>query len=454
MTKDVETMLGSPKKAITKMAIPMIIAMFATSVNGLVDAVWISGLGPDALAAIGLLFPLFFIVFSVSSGISIGASAAIARHIGAGNKHEAERTTSVAFTLMIVTGIIFSIVMLLVARPLMMAIGGRDVIDYCMDYANVMFLFAIAFFISALMSSILRSEGNAKRSMIIMVAGALLNIILTPIFIYVLGWGMAGAAFATAVALTAATIPAFYWFFIKKDTYLRIRIGKPYFDKAISKDIFRVGVPASFELMSVSIAVILMNIILVTTAEGTDAVAIYSTGWRIFNIIMIPCLGLGAALIPICAAAYGGRDFQKVRSAFMYSLKISLLTMAAITLILFVVADWASLLFSYSEETAYLRDEITLFIRISCSFLPFVGLGILSSSLFQSLGMGTRALISSVFRNFIILPMAFVVSLNGTLTDIWWYTAVTEILGPLLVLIWCLLILSALTKGSDAGTRA
>ncbi|MCL2607917.1 MAG: MATE family efflux transporter [Methanomassiliicoccaceae archaeon] len=449
MTKDVETMLGSPEKAITKMAVPMIIAMFATSVNGLVDAVWISGLGPDALAAIGLLFPLFFIVFSVSSGISIGASAAIARHIGAGNKEEAERTTSVAFTLMIVTGIVFSIVMLLVARPLMMAIGGRDVIEYCMDYANVMFLFSMAFFISALMSSILRSEGNAKRSMIIMVAGALLNIVLTPIFIYVFDWGMAGAAFATAVALTIATIPAFYWFFVKKDTYLRIRIGKPYFDKTASKDIFRVGLPASFELMSVSIAVILMNMILVTTAEGTDAVAIYSTGWRIFNIIMIPCLGLGAALVPICAAAYGGRDLQKVRSAFMYSLKISLLTMAAITLILFIVADWASLLFSYSEETAYLRDEITLFIRISCSFLPFIGLGVLSSSLLQSLGMGTRALISSVFRNFIILPMAFVVSLNGTLVDIWWYTAVTEILGPVLVLMWCMLILSALMKGKD-----
>ena len=93
-TKEVEIMLGSPKKAVVKMAVPMIIAMFAASVNGLVDAAWISGLGSDALAAIGLLFPLFFITIGVSNGISVGASSAIARFIGARDKNNAERTAS------------------------------------------------------------------------------------------------------------------------------------------------------------------------------------------------------------------------------------------------------------------------------------------------------------------------------------------------------------------------
>ncbi|MDR2866487.1 MAG: MATE family efflux transporter [Methanomassiliicoccaceae archaeon] len=447
LTKDVEIMLGSHKKAIVRMAIPMIVAMFASSINGLVDAAWISGLGPDALAAIGILFPLFFIVVGVSSGISVGASSAIARYIGAGSKANAERTASVAFTLTIITGAVFSVIMLVVTKPLLMIIGGADVIDLCMDYANVMFVFAIAFFINALLSSILRSEGSARRSMAIMITAAVLNLVLDPIFIYTFGWGMAGAAFATAVALTLASVPAVYWFFIRKDTYIRLRIGRPHFDKAITKDIFRVGLPASVEFVAISVAVMLTNIILIGTAEGTDAVAIYTTGWRTLNIIMIPCIGIGAALVPIAAAAYGGRDNQKVRSAYMYSLKISLIMMFILAAALAAAAGLVSSLFSYSGDTAYLHYDMTLFIRISCTFLPFIGFGILSSSVFQALGMGTRALVSTAFRGFIIVPAAYAASFTGRLVDIWWATAVMEVIGPVAVLIWCLLTLRALTKG-------
>jgi putative MATE family efflux protein len=445
-TKDVEIMLGSPKKAVVKMAVPMIVAMFASSINGLVDAAWISGLGSDALAAIGLAFPIFFITIGVSSGISVGASSAIARFIGAGDRENAERTASVAFTWALIAGVVFSVLMLLVTRNLMIAIGGADVIDYIMDYVNIMFIFGIAFFLSALLSGILRAEGSAKRSMIIMVLGAVFNIMLTPIFIYTLGWGMAGAAFATAVALILASIPAVYWFFYKKDTYIRLRIGRPHFDRKISKDIFRVGIPASFEFVAVSVAVILVNMILVSTLEGTDAVAIYSTGWRILNIVMIPCLGIGAALVPICAAAYGGKNYGKIREAFSYSLKLSVVTMALLSVILFITAGYAAGMFTHTGDTVELHDSMTLFIRISCTFLPFIGLGILSASVFQALGMGTKALISTVFRNLVIIPPAYVISLSGTLTDIWWSVAVMEIIGPAIVFVWCLFVLRSMVN--------
>jgi len=453
MTKDVETLLGAPKRAIRKMAVPLIIAMFTSSINGLVNAAWISGLGLDALAAMAYLFPLFFITVGISNGISVGASAAIARFIGAGDKTNAERTASVAFTLTVITAIIFSVAMIFLARPLMMAIGAGDVIDLCMQYINVMFVFAIAFFINALMSSILRSEGSAKRSMIIMLAGSLLNLVLDPIFIYGCGWGMAGAALSTAVSLTVATLPAIYWFFIKRDTYLDLRIGRPHFDLKISKDIYRVGIPASIEFMAISIAVIMMNVIL-NHNSGDTAVAIYSAGWRIFNIIMIPCLGIGAAVVPVCAAAHGGKDYQKVRSAFFYSVKLAFVTMLILATALFILADVAAVIFTYSDEMAGLHDDIALFIRISCSFLPFIGFGVLSSSLFQSLGMGTRSLASTVFRNFVIVPVAFVVGISGTLVDIWWYVAAMEMLGPIVVIIWCLLVLRGIAKRSAAQRTA
>jgi putative MATE family efflux protein len=445
MTKDVETLLGAPKKAIRKMAMPLIVAMFMSSINGLVNAAWISGLGLDALAAMAYLFPLFFITVGISNGISVGASAAIARHIGAGDKTGAERTASVAFTLTVITAIIFSVIMIFAARPLMMAVGAGNVIDLCMQYINVMFIFAIAFFINALMSSILRSEGAAKRSMAIMIFGSLLNLVLDPIFIYGFGWGMAGAALATAVALTVATLPAIYWFFIKKDTYIDLKIGKPHFDLAISKDIYRVGIPASIEFIAISLSVIFMNVIL-SANSGETAVAIYSAGWRIFNLIMIPCIGIGAAVVPVCAAAFGGGDFQKVKAAFYYSVKLAILTMVILATALFLLADGAAVIFTYSEEMRELHDDIALFIRISCIFLPFIGFGVLTSSLFQSMGMGTRSLASTVFRNFVIIPVAFFVGASGTLVDIWWYVALMEIIGPVIVMTWCLLVLRSVIR--------
>jgi len=452
-TKDVEMLLGAPRKAIRKMAAPLIIAMFTSSVNGLVNAAWISGLGLDALAAMAYLFPLFFITVGISNGISVGASAAIARHIGANDKYNAERTASVSFTLTVITAIAYSVAMFFLARPLMMAIGAGSVIDLCMQYTNVMFIFAIAFFLNFLMSSILRSEGSAKRSMMIMIAGALLNLVLDPIFIYGFGWGMAGAALSTAVSLTVATLPAIYWFFIKKDTYVRLRIGRPHFDMAISKDIYRVGLPASFEFMAISIAVILMNLIL-NHNTGDEAVAIYSAGWRIFNLIMIPCLGIGAAVVPVCAAAHGGKDYRKVKEAFYYSIKLAVITMAVLATALFILADVAAVIFTYSDEMAELHDDIALFIRISCTFLPFVGFGVLSSSLFQSLGMGTRSLASTIFRNFVIVPVAFVVGIGGTLIDIWWAVAAMEMLGPTIVIIWCLLVLRAVIRRNAPAPAA
>jgi Na+-driven multidrug efflux pump len=197
--------------------------------------------------------------------------------------------------------------------------------------------------------------------------------------------------------------------------------------------------------MAISLSVMIMNIILVSVG-GTDGVAIYSSGWRILQIVMIPCLGIGSAAIPICAAAYGARDTAKVKEAFMFSIKISLLLMTLFAGLLALSAGLVTQLFTYSAETAYLHDDMTLFIRISCIFLPFIGFGVLSSSLFQSMGMGVNALASTVFRNFIILPAAFIVSFGGTLVDIWWAVAVMEILGPVIVVIWALMVLSALTK--------
>ena len=118
--------------------------------------------------------------------------------------------------------------------------------------------------------------------------------------------------------------------------------------------------------------------------------------------------------------------------------------MLILATVLFIAADVSAMIFTYSDEMSGLHDSMTEFIRISCTFLPFIGFGVLTSSLFQALGMGTKALISTVFRNFIILPPAFIIGMSGTLTDIWWAVAIMEIIGPIVMIIWCLSILKAM----------
>ena len=453
-TKEVEILLGDPKKAIIAIAIPTAIALIAQSINNLTDAAWVAGLGPDALAAIGIIFPLFIIIIGISNGIGIGAASAISKRIGAENKAGADSTASHAIILILLASVVMTILMVLFMEPLIRLVAGdasESTIQECINYAVPIAMFTFVFMIVGVLSSILRSEGAAKRSMIILILAAVINAIIDPFFIYDygLGWGMTGAAAATLIAESVAMGVMIYWYFIKKDLFLNFRFKKFVFEREIIKDIFRVGLPASVELIIMSLVMVIMNILLLT-AGGDNAIAIYSSDWRIISILAIPMMGIASGVVPVCAAAYGAKRADKIKIAFNYSLKVSVVSMLIIGVVTMILAPQILTVFTYDESTHYLKDGMTEFLRIACVFLPFMAMGAVASSFFQSVGMGMKSLISSLFRNFLALPICYVAMIMTTgMTYIWWGVTISEIVGCVLILVWSVAVLKKISKEID-----
>ena len=453
-TKGVDTLLGNPRKAILAMSVPLIIAMIAQSANNLIDAVWVAGLGPDALAAVGFIFPLFFILIGIGNGVGIGASSAIARHIGRGDKVGVDSTATQSIVLITIFGALMTAFMLVFQRDLLVMMGTDHTIDLCVEYGTPIFAMTLLFFFNGLLSNLLRSEGAAKRAMVTQVLAAVINIILDPFFIYDygLGMGMAGAAWATIVAVAISFTLIFFWFFIKRDTYIKISVKHVRLEKATVYDILRVGIPASLEMIVMSLFSIVVNLIIVMSDRGTDGLAIFSSTWRIVQMLMIPNMAIGGAVVPVFAAAYGARRFDKIKEAYFYALKVCTVIMTVLVIITLITADWMVMLFTYSDSVAVLKDDMASCLRILSLFLPFMSWGFVGAGLFQSMGLGLYSFICTVVRNGLQIPAAWILLVTvGTTVSITWGISSMEILGSIIGGLWSLLLLRSIIRKHPAS---
>jgi len=411
-TKGVQILLGDPKKAIIKLSIPMVAAMSAHTIYNLVDAIWVSGKGPESLSAVGFTFPFLFLAIAISNGIGIGGGAAISRRIGARDKQGTDTIASHTIVIMLIFSALFTSFMLLLARPLLRLMGAGTALDLSVTYARIIFSGISFVFFMQVAVAILRSEGDAKRAMYAMVAGAVLNIMLDPIFIYSLGLGVAGAAWATILSMFLVSIVTFYWLFIEKRTYVSFRFRGFRFDRDAVFDIGRVGLPASVSQMSMSLMAFALTTI-VASVRGPDGVAIYTTGWRIISLATLPMLGVASAVTSVAGAAFGARDYKKIETSYLYALKAGVLTEGALAIVIFIFAPHITWIFTWSEESARIMKDLILFMRILWLLLPTVAFGMLSSAMFQGVAKGLYALIMTLIRTLVFtVPFAWFLGIH------------------------------------------
>lgn len=448
LTDDAKIMLGDPRKALIAMAIPMVVATLVQSANNIIDAIWVSGLGTAALAATGVAFPFFFIVMGIGNGIGIGSSQALARRLGAGDYEGTNAVASQTVMISLVSGIILAIVFVLFAEPAMVMSGAGDYLADCLEYSVPLFICIPFIMVSSMFSALLRAEGASKRSMMIQLFAAVLNMVLDPLFIYVFGWGLAGAAWATSLAMSLSMVLGIYWYYVRRDTFVRIPLNGFRFDRSIDSDILRVGIPASMEMIVMSITALIMNQIILMV-DPVDGIAIYSTGWRALDMLMIPAMAFGFSLVPICAAAYGAGRMDKFREAFGYTLKLGTFLMCLLTVFTLVAAPAIVFLFTYSESTSALAPEMVSFLRISSVFLPFITISFASSGMFQSLGMGARSLVSTLIMNLLRVPICAVLSGFGMLSYLWWGMSVSEIIGAFIIGGWAFFTIRSMIRGRE-----
>ncbi|MDY6966582.1 MAG: MATE family efflux transporter [Halobacteriota archaeon] len=443
-----KTLLGDPKKAIIKLSIPMIIAMSAHTIYNLVDAIWVSGLGADALAAIGFVFPVFFMAIGLATGLGTGGGAAISRRIGARDKEGADNVAVHTIVIMFILTILFTIPLSVFAEEVFVWMGADRTIDMAVAYARVIFAGSILLFFSNVAISILRSEGDARRAMYAMVLGTGLNIILDPIFIYTLDLGVEGAAWATIVSLVVSSLIMLYWLLIKADTYVSFNFSGFRFNRAIVEDILRVGLPASVMQLSMAFTMVIINLIIVMV-YSTDGVAIYSTGWRVVTIAILPLLGISTAVVSVTGAAFGAGSFDKLNNAHFYSIRIGLLIETSIAVATFLFAPQIAAVFTQAENASHIAPDLVTFLRIMCIFYPGVAFGMLSSSLFQGVGKGMNALIVTILRSLVLTSLfavLFAIKLDLGLIGVWWGIVIANLTGSMVAFSWARFYVRGLLK--------
>jgi putative MATE family efflux protein len=451
-TKGVKTLLGEPKKAVIRLAVPMIIAMSAHTIYNLVDAVWVSGFGQDiftsinivevgtgALAAVGYAMPFYMMLFSIAIGLGLGGGSAISRRIGAKDKKGADNVAIHSIIISLLVAFVFTIVLLLSADKIFVSIGAADVANMAVSYGRIIFAGSIFIFFINVALAILRAEGDANRAMYAMLFGAILNIILDPFFIYTFGLGVAGAAYATVLSMAITAIILVYWLFLRKDTYVSFKFKDFKFKKDILKDIFRVGLPASVQQLSMSITMLAIIIIINIAEGGKEGVAIYNTGWRIVMIAILPLLGMATAVTSVTGAAFGERAYDKLNTAYMYAAKTGLIIEIILGIIIFVLAPLISMVFTTRPEDIIIRGDLALFLQISCIFYPGAAFGIASSAMFQGTGKGTYALIATLLRTIVLtiaLALTFVLIFDTGIIGIWWALVIGNLTGSIVSFTW------------------
>ncbi len=453
VAKRISLITGDPKKAIRSLAVPMIISMLLMMAYNLADSIWVAGLGPNALAALGFITPVFMIVVGLGNGLGAGATSLIARCIGAKNKKGADNAAIHSVILTLIVSVILTVFTVAYLPNILMYMGAGESLGLAVQYGQIVFGGLISLIFSAVASGILRAEGDVNRAMYAMAATAILNIVLDPIFIYSLGMGVAGAAWATVLSSTVASGLILYWLLVKRDTYVSFSLSdfKPKFN--VVKDILSVGMPASAEFLIMSVLGIILNIILVTTG-GTDAVAVYTAGWRIVMIAMIPAIGIGTAAITVAGAAYGAKKYENLSTALNYSVKLAVMIAIVTSAFTYLFAYNISSIFAYSPQSAFLAPSIAAFLQVMCLFYIIVPLGITASSIFQAMGKGMTSLILTIIREVAFISVfaylfAFVLGIGEH--GVWWGIVVGGACGCTLAYFWARTYINRLKKNYSTG---
>lgn len=453
-TRGVSILTGDPKRAIIKLSGPMIVAMLLMSIYNIVDAIWVAGLGPDALAAIGFVTPVFMVLIGFSNGIGSGATSAISRRIGAENREAANNTAMHALYLTVAVSVVLTICFLIFLRPILVLVGAGTTIDLALEYANIIFAGTIFILFTNVAYGILRAEGDMKRTMYAMAVSSIINLILDPILIYGLDMGMAGVALSTVISIGLVSAILIYWFLGKRDMYVSIHRKSFHYQRAIVSDILKVGLPASGEFLLMAGVAIILNGLFVTVA-GTDGVAVYTGGWRVVMFAIVPMIAISAAVISVTGALYGAKRYGDIQTVHFYSVWMGTVIAIAISILTWVFAPQIATLFAYTPESAHLLSQMTAFLRTMCFFYPFVPMGIMSSSIFQGTGRGPTSFVLSLFRNIVFI--AFFASLLAITFGLgesgaWWGIVLGDVAGGLFAFGWAALYVKKLIK-KNGNTR-
>ena len=380
---DLEVLLGDPKKAILSMFLPFFIAFAVVEVNQFVDTFWVSGLGNTAAEAVATVVPIYGIIMCIGVGISVGSTTTIAFALGQGRKDDAGKLVVNSIILGIVLAIIASLAIFLFYDVIIDFMGAGNVRKEGWDYILPYVLLSPGLLVYSIIGGTLRGEGAARRSTIVQISAALINMGLDPVLIYGLNMGVMGAGLATALSSLIAALIGISWY-ARGKTSVKVTRNVLRFDRTASRDVLGVGGPKTAQSFISNMTDLIQRVFLIV-AGGTSAAMFYNYTWRYIGLFTLPNKALDSAMIPVCSASFGQDDLRKMKAGYVYTMKLVVGLSILASVILFVFAEPLMSIMTTDESMKGFMDSFVWTLRVGVFLIPFSALMGLESSMLQVL---------------------------------------------------------------------
>ncbi len=417
---DQSKQLGEEKvsKLLLKFSIPAIVGMLVNALYNVVDRIFIgNGVGPLGIAGITIGLPIMLVIMAFSMLIGIGANSLISIRLGEQRKEEAELILGNALVLLVIIAASISAIGLIFIEPVLRVFGAsKEVLPYAKEYMSVILWGTVAQTAGFGMNNFIRAEGNPRTAMLTMLIGAILNTILDPIFIFVFGWGIMGAAAATVLSQVASAVWVLYHFFSGAST-LKVHARNLRLKNRIVVKIITLGAAPFLMQLAASVLNAIMNKSLYIYG-GDIAVSGMGVVSSITMLILMPIFGINQGVQPIIGYNYGAHKYDRVKKALMLAIAAAttISTIGFVATRLFPTQMVA--LFNRTDES--LLDFGTTAIRTFLIFLPIIGFQIVAANYFQAVGKPKHSALLSLSRQVLILIPALLIlpkffGLNGLL---------------------------------------
>lgn len=416
------------KKLVITMSLPMMISMLVQALYNVVDSIFVSQVCEDALTAVSLAFPVQNLMIGVATGTGVGINALLSRALGAKDFEKANRIAANGLSLTVFSGLIFLLFGLFGTEAFFRTqIDPSDPIyTYGVDYLSVVCLFSFGVFGQVTCERLMQATGKATLSMFTQLSGAIVNIILDPLFILGIGPFPRLEAKGAAVATVIGQIFAFIMGLIlnrhfNKEIHVSFRKFRP--DFRLIGEIYKIGVPSILMVAIGSFMTFFLNKILLSFSS--TAAAVFGVYFKLQSFIFMPVFGLNNGVIPIIAYNYGAKKRDRIIKTIRFSCVIAVAIMAFGTLMMWLMPEQMLRLFKASEDMMAIGVPALRYISLSF-VLAAVNINLGAS--FQALGKSYFSMIVSFARQIVVLlPAAYLLSKTGVIDNVWFAFPIAEI---------------------------
>ncbi|MDE6212426.1 MAG: MATE family efflux transporter [Lachnospiraceae bacterium] len=416
-------------KLLISMSLPMMVSMLVQALYNVVDSIFVSRINEAALTAVSLAFPIQTLMIAVAGGTCVGINAVLSKALGEKEQERADNTAASGVVLMAASYLLFLLVGLFVTRVFYLSqTQDAQIVQYGVAYLSIVCCCSFGLFAQFVFERLLQSTGRTFYIMITQGTGAVINIILDPIFIFGLcgmpRMGVAGAAVATVTGQIIAGTIAFI-INSKKNDDIHLSLKKLKLERQVVGQIYKIGIPSMIMQAIGSVMTYGMNLILISFTS--TATAVFGVYFKLQSFIFMPVFGMNNGLVPILAYNYGAgrrdRFVQALKCGIFYAVGIMAVGVVIFQSIPHVLLGF----FEASEEM--LGIGVPALRTISLCFV-MAGFSIICSTSFQALGNAVYSMIISIARQLLVLlPAAYLLSLAGNVDYVWWSFPIAELVS-------------------------